>query len=103
SDLDLRNDEDRGKFSSTLRGRKVNGDRRAIAGRNFGVSDLQAVGWGHDHGLGADGPDRKRNASRRSGNKELPAGRLRIGCDVHIDGLENSPVSRLTQSRIDDA
>jgi hypothetical protein len=35
--------------------------------------------------LGADGPDRERNARGRSGHEELPAGLMRIGWSVHIE------------------
>src|SRR6185369_8308849 len=82
---DLRNDEDSGELSSTLRGREVNGDRSAITARGFGVSDFQAVGRSHDHGLGTNGSNGKRNASRGGGNDEFPAGLMRIGWSVHIE------------------
>ena len=76
---DLRNDEDSGELSSMLRGREVNGDRGAITARDFRVSDLQAVGRSHDHGLGTNWSNGKRSASRGGGNDEFPAGLMRIG------------------------
>jgi hypothetical protein len=80
---DFGDDQYRGEFARTLRGRKVNGDGGAIAGRDLGVADLQAIGGGHDHRLGADGPDGKGDASGRSGHEKLPAGLWRIGWGVH--------------------